>query len=156
MAEAQCGFDDVAGESHGSDLLISFGPTILVDIGFDPAYVPSASTEVPVASLKSVEALVDTGATTSCIDSLLGEQLGLPIVDRMPIAGVGGQHIANVYLAQIHVPALNRTIYGAFAGVNLQDGGQPHSALMGRTFLRHYRMTYDGPTGKVTISDSRQ
>ncbi len=153
MAEARCGFDEVSGDAHGSDLLVSFGPTLLVDIGFDPAYVPSQTLTVPLAGLTAVQALVDTGATTSCIDNLLAIELGLPVVDRMPISGVGGQHLANMYLAQIHVPALNRTLYGAFAGVNLRDGGQPHSALMGRTFLRHYRMVYDGPTGRVTIFD---
>jgi hypothetical protein len=154
MAEARCGFDEVIGDAHGSDLLVSFGPTILVDIGFDPAYVPSQTLVPPLAGLTAIQALVDTGATTSCIDNLLAVELGLPVVDRMQIAGVGGQHLANMYLAQIHVPALNRTLYGSFAGVNLRDGGQPHSALMGRTFLRHYRMVYDGPTGNVTISDS--
>ncbi|WP_158819995.1 hypothetical protein [Granulicella sp. S156] len=153
MAEAHCGFEDAGSDVQGSDLLISLGPTLLVDIGFDPAYLPSDRGPAPIAGLKSVEALVDTGATTSCIDSLPGEQLGLPIVDRVPIAGVGGQHLANMYLAQIHVPALNRTLYGTFAGVNLRAGGQPHNALMGRTFLRHYRMVYDGPSGTVTISD---
>jgi predicted aspartyl protease len=154
MAEAHCGFDEVTGDAHGSDLLVSFGPTILVDIGLDPAYLPSKTFAVPLAGLTEIQALVDTGATTSCIDNSLAVELGLPIVDRMPIAGVGGQHIANLYLAQIHVPALNRTLYGTFAGVNLRDGGQPHSALMGRTFLRHYRMVYNGTTGSVTISDS--
>jgi hypothetical protein len=154
MAEARCGFEDVEGEAHGSDLLVSFGPTILVDIGFDPTYIPSPTASAPLAGLTAIQALVDTGATTSCIDNLLAVELGLPVVDRMPIAGVGGPHLANMYLAQIHVPALDRTLYGTFAGVNLRDGGQPHSALMGRTFLRHYRMVYDGPTGSVTIFDS--
>ena len=153
MAEAHCGFEDVAGEAHGSDLLVSFGPTILVDIGFDPRYIPSQTASAPLADLTAIQALVDTGATTSCIDDLLAVELALPVVDRMPIAGVGGQHLANMYLAQIHVPALNRTLYGTFAGVNLRDGGQPHSALMGRTFLRHYRRIYDSPSGNVTISD---
>jgi hypothetical protein len=153
MAEARCGFDEVTGDAHGSDLLVSFGPTILVDIGFDPSYIPSQTLAVPLAGLTAIQALVDTGATTSCIDNLLAIELGLPVVDRMQVAGVGGQHLANMYLAQIHVPALNRTLYGSFAGVNLRDGGQPHSALMGRTFLRHYRMVYNGPTGSVTISD---
>lgn len=152
MAEARCGFDDVVGDAHGSDLIVNVGPTLLVDIGFDPNYVPSKTASAPSADPQSVQALVDTGATTSCIDNLLAVELGLPVVDRMPIAGVGGQHLANMYLAQIHVPDLNRTLYGTFAGVNLQSGRQPHSALLGRTFLRHYRMIYDGPSGAVTIS----
>jgi hypothetical protein len=37
MAKTKCGFDSVAGGSSGSDLLVAYGPTIFVDIGFDPA-----------------------------------------------------------------------------------------------------------------------
>ena len=56
-------------------------------------------------------------------------------------------------LAQIYVPDLDFTVYGRFRGVRLSDGGQPHSALIGRTFLRHFTMFYDGRTGAVTISN---
>ena len=153
MAEIRCGFNDIAGGATGSELLVSHGPTLLVDIGFDPEFSPPATSSPPVAGLKGVHALVDTGATESCIDNLLAVQLNLPVVDRRAIAGVGGQHMVNVYLAQIHVPSLPFTIYGAFAGVDLKAGGQMHSALIGRTFLRHYRMTYDGISGTVTISN---
>jgi ABC-type uncharacterized transport system permease subunit len=97
-------------------------------------------------------ALVDTGASESCIDSLLAATLKLPIVDRRPVSGVHGSKEVNVYLAQIHVPSLNFTIYGAFAGVELKAGGQIHNALVGRTFLRNFKMIYDGKSGDVTIS----
>jgi hypothetical protein len=40
---------------------------------------------------------------------------------------------------------------GVFAGVHLQEGGQLHRALIGRTFLRHYKMVYEGLTGTVTL-----
>ncbi len=49
MAEAHCGFEEVVGEAQGSDLLVSLGPTLLVDIGFDPAYTPAESGPTPVA-----------------------------------------------------------------------------------------------------------
>jgi predicted aspartyl protease len=153
MSETNCGFEDVKGGASGSDLLVSRGPTLLVDIGFDPAHdVNSSTASVPTAGLKGVEALVDTGATTSCIDTILASQLNLPIIDRQAISGAGGQHMANVYLAQIYIPSLNRTIVGTFAGVDLRAGGQPHSALIGRTFLRHCKMEYDGISGSVKIS----
>lgn len=42
---------------------------------------------------------------------------------------------------------------GAFAGVDLKAGGQIHSALIGRTFLRHFKMIYDGRTGTVSLSN---
>lgn len=57
-----------------------------------------------------------------------------------------------MHLAQIYVPALQFTVYGSFAGVHLVAGGQIHQALIGRTFLQHVRMVYDGQSGKVTIS----
>jgi hypothetical protein len=54
-------------------------------------------------------------------------------------------------MAQVYFPSLNKTMYGAFAGVNLAAGGQPHSALIGRTFLQYFTLTYYGMTGTVTI-----
>jgi hypothetical protein len=102
-----------------------------------------------------VQALVDTGATECCIDSLLAAQLSLPIVDRRKISGVGGEHEVNVYMAQIHVPVFPFTVYGAFCGVDLAAGGQSHKALIGRTFLQHFTMLYEGHTGRVVISPPR-
>jgi predicted aspartyl protease len=153
MAETKCGFNDVMGGASGSDLLVSWGPTLVVNIGFDPSFDANNLRLPPVAGISGIQALVDTGATESCIDNLLATQLNLPIVDRRPIGGIGGQQMANMYLAQIHVPTLNFTIYGAFAGVELRAGGQQPSALIGRTFLRKYTMTYEGRTGTVTLSD---
>ena len=95
-------------------------------------------------------ALVDTGASHSCIDSQLATQLQLPLVNVTQISGVHGAGPANVYLAQIHITYLSHTVYGQFFGVNLV--GQRHAAIMGRAFLTEFTMTYDGATGTVTIS----
>ena len=97
-------------------------------------------------------ALVDTGATASCIDSELAEHLDLPVVDQEEIAGVQGVSVVTVHLAQIFVPALHFTIYGRFSGVHLAKSGRPYGALIGRTFLRRFVMRYDGTTGKVSLS----
>jgi predicted aspartyl protease len=72
-----------------------------VNIGFDPNYDVTKPQILAVAGIERVEALVDTGASVSCIDNLLAAQINLPIVDRQPIGGAGGQHIANVYLERI-------------------------------------------------------
>lgn len=152
MGSTECGFDDIPGGAQAFDSLVNWGPTLSVNIGFDPNY-NSASTNVPVPGKTGLLALVDTGATESCIDSLLAAQLNLPVVDRRMTAGAHGAKEVNLHLAQIHIPSLSRTIVGAFAGVDLLTGGQMHSALIGRTFLRHFKMIYDGPSGKVQISD---
>jgi predicted aspartyl protease len=104
--------------------------------------------------MKSVRALVDTGAGESCIDSALAAQLNLPIVDRRLISGAGGTHEVNMHLAQVAVPSLGVTIYGAFAGVHLAAGGQTHFALIGRTFLQNFTMLYEGKTGTVVLSST--
>jgi predicted aspartyl protease len=151
VIETTCGFDDSPGVS-GAVLLEIHGPTLFVHIGFDPNYKASAvPPTVPVSGIKSVAALVDTGASHSCIDNLLAATLSLPIIDRQPIAGVAGRSMANIYLAQIHVASLAFTINGRFAGVDLKSGGQHHEALIGRSFLRSFRMHYDGGNGTVSL-----
>lgn len=149
MVKTTCGFGAAAGDT-GRILLATFGPTLIVDIGFDKDFNP-AKLDPPVAGIKGVQALVDTGASESCIDTLLAAELKLPVIDRRPIAGAGGQHMANMYLAQIYVPSLAARILGAFAGVDLAAGGQVHRALIGRTFLLHFTMIYEGRTGTVII-----
>lgn len=151
MPEVACGFNDVPGGASGQEMLTNYGPTLFVNIGFDASFKPGI---IPSAAPRglNVGALVDTGATESCIDSMLAANLGLPLIDVRAIAGVGGSQKANFYLAQIHVPSLNFTIHGAFAGVHLVSGGQWHQAIIGRTFLRHCKMIYDGTTGTVLIS----
>src|SRR5262249_34939265 len=116
MLTTECGFADSNGV-HGSDLLVQMGPTLLVDIGFGPNY-RTVSRIPPSPGTKGLSALVDTGAQESCIDARLAAQ------------------------PQVFIPSLQQIINGAFAGVNLQDGGQPHFALIGRTFLKWFKMVY--------------
>lgn len=151
MVEARVGFDDGDGGT-GDEWLVHFGPTLQVQIGFDPVFQPGAL-EAPTLPGIRLPALVDTGAIECCIDSALADQLGLPVVDEGIVAGVQGASNVDVYIGQIYVPALGWTIHGRFHGVHLSEGGQPHSALIGRTFLRHFTMVYEGSTGSVTLSN---
>ncbi len=151
MPSIKCGFDDIAGGASGAEMFTSYGPTLLVDIGFDPNFKP-VSGAIPTPGITGVYALVDTGAGESCIDSVLAAQLNLPIVDKRMVAGAHGAQEVNMHLAQVRVPSLDINILGAFAGVHLEAGGQSHQALMGRTFLRNFTMVYEGRTGTVTIS----
>jgi hypothetical protein len=152
MPKFECGFTDIPGGATASALLTTWGPTFPVDVGFDPNYV-SGPGKIPIPGLKNLPALLDTGATECCIDSVLAAQLNLPVVDTRTLAGVGGAILVNVYLAQVHIPPLSLTIYGMFSGVHLAVGGQVHRVLMGRTFLRHCRLDYEGRIGRVVISN---
>ena len=150
MPTVNCGFSDQPGRT-GQQALVREGPTLLVEIGFDPNFriESGARPDIPDDLLP---ALVDTGAAESCIDADLAAELGLAVAEQGHIAGVGGLSIADIYIAQIYVPVLDVPIYGRFAGARLQAGGQPYAALIGRNFLQNYLMAYDGRSGSVTIS----
>lgn len=148
--KTDCGFLSSPTDS-AQDLLIQYGPTLLVRIGFDPEFQPARGVH-PQLPAREWPALIDTGAIESCIDSALASALKLPIVDRKKISGAHGEGELNFHLAQIHIPSLPYTIYGQFAGVHLAMGGQPHNALIGRTFLQNFTMIYEGETGKVVLS----
>ena len=145
LSEVESGF------KNRPDLLALYGPTLLVDIGLDPDFRPE-NQQPPNLPAQALPALVDTGASESCIDADLATELGLPIVDRKPVAGVHGSDELNYHVAHLYVPDLQLNIYGVFAGVHLRTGGQPHSALLGRSFLRRCTMTYRGRDGVVEIS----
>jgi hypothetical protein len=153
MRSTKCGFNEGSGLPPAGDRLVTWGPTLIVDIGFDPNF-KSASNAVPVPGVTGLHALVDTGATESCIDSLLAANLNLPVVDRRSVSGVHGAKEVSMYLAHVYIPTLLYTIHGAFAGVDLRAGGQLHSALIGRTFLKHFKMIYDGTTGDVELTSN--
>jgi predicted aspartyl protease len=140
-----CGFSGPGA----TDFLIEHGPTIFVDIGFDPAWRVGL---IPTAKKQNVPALVDTGALESFIDCDLAAELNLPISNRREISGTQGRHEVDVYMAQVYVPTFEFTVYGQFAGVYLLRGGTNFRMLMGRTFLKHFILHYDGPTGRVTLT----
>ena len=150
MHEVEGGFPS-AVRGDGVNLLIQYGPTLLVRIGFDQGH-QSDTEDIPNLPEAGHPALVDTGATLSCIDSALAAMLHLPIVDRELVSGVHGSDEVNVHLGQIYVPSLDFVILGRFHAVHLAKGNQPHRAILGRTFLRNFKMVYDGPAASVVIS----
>ena len=132
-----------------SNRLDLFGPTERVEVGLDvywklgDAWNPSRKETVP--------ALVDTGATLSCIDSMLAARLGLPVVGEAWMSGIGGVLRVSNHLAQVFVPSQGFIQYGSFAGVHMELGGQIHRVILGRSFLRAFKMEYDGPAGTFKL-----
>jgi predicted aspartyl protease len=152
----------ISFSSRGEALRI-FGPTILVEVGFEASMYDQGANPAAVALslasggahsgiLMTVPALIDTGAVESCIDEDLANELGLPLVDRQTCSGVGGEHELNIYLGHIRIPSLGQINWGRFTGARLASGRQPHRALIGRTQLAGMILIYDGRTGAVTLT----
>lgn len=148
-----CGVHDANGVL-ARDLLVQLGPTLRVAIGFDEKYDPRNPNRLADLPVEGVLALIDTGASTSCIDGSLAMHLQLPVVDQRQCAGIGGSIEVNMHLAQVHAGQLSFTLYGALAGVDLTLGD--HKILLGRDFLRNFTMIYDGPSGAVDLVDPLQ
>jgi hypothetical protein len=151
MPSAQAGFRSGTAGSTPADLLVQLGPTFLVDIGLRSKSPPGEQPDLPK---KRVRALLDTGAGGDCIDDDLAQELGLPITDEGEIGGVGGKHHAFIYTARVYVPQLKQLLFQPFAGVRLKQGEQWHQLILGRSFLRPYRLVYDGPSGRVEVHPS--
>ena len=151
MRSIQAGFKSgIAGEGP-ADLLVRLGPTIQVDIGLKSR---SLAGEAPDLAEKKVKALIDTGAGGDCIDDGLARRLNLPITDEGEISGVGGRHRAFIYTARLYIPQLDKLLFQPFTGVKLHEGEQWHRVILGRSFLRGYRLIYEGVTGQVEIAES--
>jgi len=153
MRSIQAGFKlGVAGESP-ADLLVRLGPTIFVDIGLKSRSAAGTTPDLPA---KQIKALIDTGAGGDCIDDELARQLNLPIHDEGEISGVGGRHRAFIYTARIYIPKLDKLLFQPFTGVKLREGEQWHQVILGRSFLRGYRLVYDGAAGSVEIAEHEE
>ncbi|MCY3628536.1 MAG: retropepsin-like aspartic protease [Bacteroidetes bacterium] len=153
MRDIECGFADADG-LPGYQHLIIYGPVIGVQIGYDNTYDPKILGTIPKINQEQYVALIDTGATTSSIDRNLADKLGLQIIDRGPLMVGSGVQEFNLYLAQVYIPRLNHTIYGEFHGVHLSDenGNGLYKAILGRNFLAHFKMVYEGWTGSVKLT----
>lgn len=144
MAMVDCGFE------NRPNTLALRGPTLYARIGFDADFQIESGSH-PNLPADEFPVLVDTGAGNNAIDTGFAMALDLPIIEQQRIVGVQGVSETNAFLVQMYIPALRHTIYGRFAGVNLNAGGQRHYALLGRTFLRNFTMVYEGWTGSVRI-----
>src|SRR5262245_58071652 len=109
----ECGY---LGAPQARQQLVDLGPHTTVSVGLDPDWRrPAASTQ---ATEEPIPALIDTGAQESAIDKDLAVELGLPVVDKRIVAGVGRMQV-DVCLAQVHVEGLRYTIEGQFALIPL-------------------------------------
>lgn len=106
----------------------------------------------PVPQPTAGVGLVDTGASTTCIDDALARSLGLPVIDvvQMTSATHAGTQ-ANVYPIQMEIVGSPIIVNVPRAiGANLVPQGIV--ALIGRDYLQHCTLFYNGFTGQITLS----
>ena len=133
--------------------LIQRGPVIQVSISIAQSMSQQliqqgVAVPVPVSGL----ALIDTGASSTCIDDAVAQQLGVPAIDvvTMHSASHAG-HPANIYPVRFEVSGLPIALDVPRAmGAALASQGL--AMLIGRDILQICTLFYNGMSGEFTLS----
>jgi predicted aspartyl protease len=129
------------------------GPVVQVTIGV--ADVISAQLlqqgQQPPAPLSGL-GLIDTGASSTCIDESVAQSLGLPVIDVVQISTPSQAQVQqNVYPAVLEIVGGNiRVSVPRAIGAVLR--GQGIVALIGRDFLQNCTLHFNGPAGMFTLA----
>lgn len=97
-------------------------------------------------------ALIDTGASATCIDDSAAKGMGLPVIDVVEMMSASHAAVpANVYPIQLQLIGTPiRVEIPRALGAELKTQGI--IALIGRDFLQNCTLHYNGFTGSLTLS----
>jgi hypothetical protein len=114
---------------------------------------------LPVPDAVRVSALVDTGASCTCVDPSFMAKLGLTPTGSVPVntPSTGGTpHVAHQYDAGLIVPGALQDhtplIFPTIAIVSAELLVQGIDALIGRDILSNCVLNYNGTAGYFTLA----
>lgn len=129
------------------------GPVIQVTVSLAQASAQALvqagkTAPTPVSGL----ALIDTGATATCIDNAAAATMGLPVIDVVSMTSATHANLpCNVHPIAIEVAGTKINIEAPRAlGANLAAQGL--LLLIGRDVLQHCNLVYTGLVGTITLS----
>jgi predicted aspartyl protease len=97
-------------------------------------------------------ALLDTGATSTCIDDATAQVLTLPVIDRQKISTPSHDSVeSNVYPALISFTGTPIKV-NVLRAIGVALANQGLIVLLGRDMLQYFTIYYNGPFGQITIS----
>ena len=129
------------------------GPVVQVIVGLASSLTTQLvqqghSVPNPISGL----GLIDTGASTTCIDDATAQEMRLPVIDVVHM--ISASHVstpANVYPIQLQLVGTPiRIEVSRVMGARLKEQGL--IALIGRDFLANCTLFYNGFAGSLTIS----
>lgn len=132
-------------------LLAKRGPIVQVTLQpTDQLVVQLQQSGASIPQPVSGQALIDTGASMSCIDNEAAVSLGLPVVNVIQMASAShAKHPANVYPVKMEITSFTASTPLA-AGAPLKSMGLV--ALIGRDILSSCQLVYNGTTGQITLA----
>jgi len=129
------------------------GPIIQVTIGIEQNIAQQLLSQgMPLPQPVPGLALIDTGATSTCIDEDVAKQLNLPVVDVVTIASAShAETNQNVHPALIEVVGI-AIKFNALRAIGVPLTAQGLQVLIGRDLLQHCTLFSNGVTGSFTLS----
>lgn len=129
------------------------GPLIAVEIA-----VPAALAKYlvdhnePIPSPMTGIAVIDTGASITCIDREVIAKLNVPAVGYTDVFTPSGSERQNTHPAKFSFPGtkLPEINFSAVLASKLKE--QKIIALIGRDVLSHFILMYNGPAGIFTLA----
>lgn len=123
--------------------LKTIGPIIEVIIVPPQPIATKLQMEGKPVPTKKVIALIDTGASGSCVDESICKELNLIVRDVVEVGTPGGLIKQSIYDLGFVLPNLtNKVMSVAAPGCNLDK--QPYNALIGRDILSICTLVYNG------------
>jgi hypothetical protein len=141
----------------GHRLLLDGGPLLLVTISIPSALERDlAAKNLPMPQALRGLALIDTGASRTCVDATAIRRLGVSAIDRAMCGTANGVVQQNLFPARFSFPAISLDIeFASVIGVDLTGQasmGQDIVALVGRDVLSRCVLTYNGVGGFITLA----
>jgi predicted aspartyl protease len=133
--------------------LLQRGPIVQISVTVGQAIAQQVlqqggTVPAPVSGL----ALIDTGATSTCVDDEAAQRLQLPATDVVTVASASHSSTQqNVYPIQIEVVGLPIKV-DAPRAVGAPLKAQGLLLLIGRDVLQHTVLVYNGSIGTFTLS----
>lgn len=141
-----------AVEVHPRVVLLKQGPCVQVTIGLAQSIAEQLLQQgKPIPQPISGLALIDSGASSTCIDDQAAQELKLPVTNVVNVASASHSSTQqNVYPIQVQITGLPISFESGAIGAALAP--QKLLALLGRDVLQHCTLFYNGITGQMTLS----
>ncbi len=150
---------EVARDAHGNEYdippsraLVRRGPVVAVSLRpLEAQRRVLAERGEPIPAAVDGLALIDTGASCTCVDQDAAIRAGLNVIDRGTIASAShSAHDVPVFACEIDVAELGQIRHRRAMGVTLANQGL--LAVIGRDMLASTVVIYNGLTGSLSIS----
>ena len=133
------------------------GPVLPVEIAVPSAlsrFLSAQNQQIPAP--RAGLALIDTGATRSCVDSQIISSLGVNPIGIAFLGTARGRSKHHLYPAKFSFPAIKFEVeFGSVVGVDLSGQGVGNMqiiALIGRDVLSRCILIYHGTRGSFSLA----